>query len=75
MKQSTVQDLYTAAGEALRDTPDTVPWQDYPRPQLMRDSYLNLNGWWDFAVTDSDDLPTDIFRCGGSVCNGVGQRH
>ncbi len=59
MKQSKMQDLYTAAGEALRDTPDTIPWQDYPRPQLMRDSYLNLNGWWDFAVTDSDDLPTD----------------
>ncbi|MBQ3068857.1 MAG: glycoside hydrolase family 2, partial [Clostridia bacterium] len=59
MKQSTVQDLYTAAGETLRDTPDAIPWQDYPRPQLARDSYLNLNGWWEFAVTDSDDLPSD----------------
>ena len=59
MKKSTVQDLYTVAGEALRDTPDVIPWQDYPRPQLVRDSYLNLNGWWDFAVTDSDDLPSD----------------
>ncbi len=59
MKQSTVQDLYTVAGEALRNDPDVIPWQAYPRPQLKRDSYLNLNGWWAFAVTDSDDLPTD----------------
>ncbi len=59
MKKSVYMDLYTVAGETLRDTPDDIPWQDYPRPQLMRDSYLNLNGWWDFAVTDSDDLPTD----------------
>lgn len=24
--------------------------QEYPRPQLVRDSYLNLNGPWDYAV-------------------------
>ena len=23
-----------------------VPWQEYPRPQLRRDSFLCLNGWW-----------------------------
>ena len=27
---------------------------EYPRPQLVRDSYLNLNGWWDFAFTGLD---------------------
>ena len=31
---------------------------EYPRPQLQRDSYLNLNGRWDYAITYSDDLPT-----------------
>ncbi|WP_342022198.1 sugar-binding domain-containing protein [Arthrobacter citreus] len=25
--------------------------QDYPRPQLVRDSYLNLNGYWQYAFT------------------------
>ncbi|WP_246657878.1 glycoside hydrolase family 2 protein [Arthrobacter yangruifuii] len=25
--------------------------QEYPRPQLVRDSYLNLNGYWEYAVT------------------------
>jgi hypothetical protein len=39
----------------------TTPWgsdldpdavlQDYPRPQLVRDSYLNLNGYWQYAFT------------------------
>ncbi|HET7386381.1 MAG TPA: glycoside hydrolase family 2 TIM barrel-domain containing protein [Nocardioidaceae bacterium] len=24
---------------------------EYPRPQLVRASYLNLNGWWDYAIT------------------------
>ena len=41
-----LNDLYTTAGEALEGT----PWQVYPRPQMKRDSYLNLNGWWDFDV-------------------------
>ena len=25
-------------------------WQDYPRPQLKRDSYLSLCGIWQLAV-------------------------
>ena len=29
------------------------PWQDYPRPALKRDSYLCLNGLWDFAYSKS----------------------
>ena len=39
-------DLWTARGRAVTDT----PWQEYPRPTLRRDSYLNLNGLWDFAA-------------------------
>ncbi len=30
---------------------------EYPRPQLRRDSYLNLNGPWDYAITDTDVQP------------------
>ncbi|MEM9481089.1 MAG: sugar-binding domain-containing protein [Verrucomicrobiota bacterium] len=26
-------------------------WQEYPRPQLRRDNWLNLNGHWDYAIT------------------------
>lgn len=26
-------------------------WREYPRPQLVRELWLNLNGSWDYAVT------------------------
>ena len=39
--------LYTEAGAAIADT----PWEHYPRPQMRRDSYVNLNGRWEFAVS------------------------
>ncbi len=44
-------DLLTAQGQALLNSSET-PWNIYPRPQMKRDSFLNLNGFWDFAVTD-----------------------
>ncbi len=37
-------------------TADTV-LQDYPRPQLVRSSYVNLNGLWDYAFTKDAVLP------------------
>ena len=46
-------ELMTPAGEQLQGT----PWQEHPQPQLKRDSYVNLNGSWDFTVTDSAALP------------------
>tara|TARA_R110002050_G_scaffold188756_9_gene323415 strand:+ start:285 stop:2624 length:2340 start_codon:yes stop_codon:yes gene_type:complete len=27
------------------------PWNEYPRPQLKRDNWINLNGHWDYAIT------------------------
>ncbi|MGC4806181.1 glycoside hydrolase family 2 protein [Micromonospora sp. DT233] len=45
----------TQWGEAL--DPDRV-LPEYPRPQLARDSYLNLNGRWAYAITDDDRQPT-----------------
>ncbi|NUP79777.1 MAG: glycoside hydrolase family 2 [Nonomuraea sp.] len=35
----------------------TIPHQEYPRPQLVRDSYLNLNGVWRYAITAGDQRP------------------
>ena len=29
-----------------------IPRLEYPRPTLVRDSFFNLNGEWDFGVTD-----------------------
>ncbi|MEZ5185876.1 MAG: glycoside hydrolase family 2 TIM barrel-domain containing protein [Candidatus Nanopelagicales bacterium] len=34
------------------------PLPEYPRPQLQRESYLNLNGRWDYAFRISDRLST-----------------
>ena len=47
-------ELLTEDGEHLTDT----PWQEYPRPQLKRDSYLNLNGTWKYAATYQRQIPT-----------------
>ena len=32
----------------------TKPWNIYPRPQLKRNSFICLNGEWDFAASSSD---------------------
>ncbi|MBR4960226.1 MAG: glycoside hydrolase family 2, partial [Clostridia bacterium] len=46
--------LLTEQGENVLKTlavsPDTIPWNLYPRPQLKRDSFYCLNGYWIFCV-------------------------
>ncbi|MEU9507253.1 sugar-binding domain-containing protein [Micromonospora sp. NPDC048170] len=46
--------LTTQWGEAL-DPEQVLP--EYPRPQLVRDSHLNLNGRWAYAITDDAREP------------------
>jgi hypothetical protein len=54
-------------------------WQVYPRPQLRRDNYVNLNGWWDFALCDTDQPPVKYDRqiqvpfCPESQLSGVNE--
>ena len=45
--------LMTMQGEALLQSNHT-PWEVYPRPQMKRDSFLNLNGIWDFSVGNTE---------------------
>lgn len=45
---STVWGEQTAADNVLRE---------YPRPQLQRESFLCLNGYWDYAITTSKTAP------------------
>ena len=46
---------YAPAGDSLKTrwaaevTPENV-WQDYPRPQMYRLYWENLNGLWDYAI-------------------------
>lgn len=39
-------------------TPDHV-WPEYPRPQMMRPHWTNLNGLWDYAIRAKDAAQPD----------------
>ncbi len=41
--------LMTKWGKQI--TADKQPWPEYPRPQLVRKDWQNLNGLWDYAIT------------------------
>ena len=65
--------LYTKQGQELTG----IPWEVYPRPQMRRESYVNLNGVWELAVTQSKQRPRDYDKtilvpfCPESVLSGV----
>lgn len=52
-----LQGLKTEWGETLNAE---APLQEYPRPQFRRESYFNLNGAWEYAITESDDVPAQF---------------
>ena len=63
-----LQELTTSRGEALTGT----PWTVYPRPQMKRDSYLNLNGIWDFSGDDPEKFTAiTVPFCPESALSGV----
>ena len=68
-----LQTLTTPRGETLSGT----PWQVYPRPQMRRDSYINLNGEWDFAVSsgkpETFDMRITVPFCPESRLSGIGR--
>ena len=47
-----VPPMLTEWGEKV--TPENA-WREYPRPQMVRSRWTNLNGLWDYAVTE--DVP------------------
>ena len=49
--------MLTRWGRSLRAE---SPWEEYPRPGLARDSWVNLNGLWDYAITKSSERPREF---------------
>jgi hypothetical protein len=61
-------------------TPENV-WPQYPRPQMVRDNWTNLNGLWDYAITPVDagrpqnwDGKILVPFCAESALSGVGKK-
>ena len=66
----TCETLYTPEGQRLSGT----PWTVYPRPQLRRESYVNLNGLWDFAPCKGGyDRKILVPFCPESALSGIGE--
>ena len=64
--KSICQRLYTEEGKTLPD----VPWERYPRPQMLRTDWLCLNGTWDFAFGDTK-TSIRVPYCPESLLSGV----
>ena len=55
IKKQKHNNLLTSYGKDL-DINAVLP--EYPRPQFRRDSYINLNGLWKYAINQSESKPT-----------------
>ncbi len=57
--------------------PAGIPHNKYPRPQLRRENWQNLNGIWSYAITKSEESPNEwdgsilVPFCAESALSGV----
>lgn len=56
-------------------------WSQYPRPQMERKDWTNLNGLWDYAITAKDAVRPQSWEgkilvpfCAESALSGVGRK-
>lgn len=73
------------AGDAIKtvwaaDVDPSAPLPEYPRPQMVRSRWMNLNGLWDYAITSAE---AEDFSAEGQILvpfavesslSGVGRR-
>jgi len=65
--------LFTKSGENF----DINEWNEYPRPQMKRTSFICLNGEWDFTTNKTGEIPSDwdqkitVPFCPQSALSGV----
>ena len=58
---------------ALKSPREATGWEVYPRPQMRRENWVNLNGMWEFSVTGRDTEQIRLPFCPESVLSGVGK--
>lgn len=70
--------LMTKWGKQI--TADKTPWAEYPRPQLVRKEWQNLNGLWDYAIRPKGEKKPEKWDgkilvpfCAESALGGVGK--
>ena len=56
--------MMTPWGEKV--TPENA-WREYPRPQMVRENWTNLNGEWDYAVTSVTNTPGRPTKWDGKI--------
>jgi hypothetical protein len=44
-----------------KDVSNTLPHPEYPRPQLVRENWVNLNGWWNYGIGPADGGGPDMW--------------
>ena len=69
-----MQRLYTKEGKTLPE----IPWNVYPRPQMVREDWLCLNGRWELEIQKSGTSPAEtrseqiiVPFCPESLLSGV----
>lgn len=67
-EKDVLKPLYTPWGENL-DTAHV--WVEYPRPQMVRNNYTILNGFWDYIILpkseNSTENPFSQGKCDGKI--------
>ena len=48
---------YNLATPWVNNFNEEKPLPEYPRPYLVRNSYINLNGIWDYEITTENAIP------------------
>jgi len=49
--------LHTRWGTSLDEN---VVLPEYPRPHMVRENYRNLNGYWEYAISKSSEIPREF---------------
>ena len=62
-----IRHLLTDAGAALQGT----PWNVYPRPQMVRENWTNLNGIWHFGTDRAVEEEILVPFCPESLLSGI----